>query len=158
METFKINMTIDGQTVEASGSVSLGRYVSLTMTAPYSSIDTTFFTLDENHEIRQFYDIEEVKKYAEKELLTVMQQVQYVKQYRKEYTEALNLYEARRSRYIAEFEVSEESHKRGSIFRKLELQEKAFGEYVDLLHQLIPVSNVFHIISPSLLSHILEAI
>lgn len=158
MEVFRITTEFDGQSVEASCRVSLGRHAFLTMTAPYFPIDSPFFALDENNEIRQFYDREEVKEYAEKELLTIMQQIQYVKQHPKEYAEALNLYETNYGRYIDEFKASEESHQRGMLWRQIELHKKALGEYTDLLRQLIPVTDETQIINPSLLSQILEVI
>ena len=157
METFKINTTIDGQTVEATGCLTFRRHASLTMTAPYFPIEILVFALDENNEIRQFYDFDEVKEYAEKGLQTVMRQISYVKQYRKEYTQALNLYESNDSRYIAEFNSFEENQKRGSLSQIIELHNKALGEYTDLLCKLIPVTTAIQIINPSLLSQILRA-
>ena len=157
-DTIRIVIEHNGQHVEACCRVSPGKIAYLTMITPYRGIETVFTALDQQSESRRFHDRAEVEMFAKRELLKTMGQIDCVKQYRREYAEALQLYNTLYSRYIAEFTASEESHKRGMLLRQTELHRKAHGEYVALLEKLIPVNDDLYIINTSLLSQILEVI
>lgn len=157
-EQFKIKIEIDGQTVKADCRLELGRFLYLTMTAPYKGIKTTVLAFDTEWNIRQFYDLHDAQEKAREELRSIMAQINYVKQFRAEYTEASNHYQQRYSQLISDFRATNANCERGSSVNKEEIAFQVLGEYVEMINKLIPINNIFYLVSPDLLVQILKVI